>query len=572
VGAGTKKRSAVGGSTDIQWQLYPAQPELSAKIADYFGCHPLTSQLMLNRSIKTSDDARHFLNQTWLDWPLLPNQHELMAAIQTLIDNQAFVCVYGDYDVDGVTSTAILVDMLRSVGCTVDYIAPHRFNDGYGLNSKRMPSIAHKNYDALITIDCGISNAAEIQELLSMHPNVTVLIIDHHKCPAQLPNATAIVNPQLAEEHHPARHLCSAALLDYLFRTTPIKGIDPDNYSDLTAIALIADVMPLVGLNRHYVAKGLNAIQTHPRQAILELCINAKINHAGITSHDIAFGIGPRLNAPGRLGDPQPVVNMLLNKNSTEIQVQANAIEQLNLKRRSIGEKIQYDIDAQLASDPQVHNGIVCSGQFWHMGVIGINASRLVNQYHKPAIVIGFDTDTARGSARSVPGVNIYNIIRECSAFLTHFGGHSQAAGFSLKPENIVAFKQTFLDKCNGISLTQIQQKMVIDAEILFSTITLAFITELSKLEPHGEANPKPLFYAKARLIDSKKVGKTQAHLKCRFEQNGTILDAIGFNLAHVIEHIPGQHVALAFHVSKNEFRGSVTPQLELIDIKPYEH
>ena len=527
---------------------------------------------MLNRSIHTIKEAEHFMNQTWDHWEPLPNQQQLMAHIQTLIDDQSAICVYGDYDVDGVTSTAMLVDILRTAGCQVDYISPHRFNDGYGLNMNRMNEIAQKNYDALITLDCGISNHKEIDHLKSQHPNIIVLIIDHHKCPETLPNASAIVNPQLANDKHPARYLCSAALVDYLFRTTPISSINPDKYADLTSIGVIADVMPLTNLNRWYVKKGLHAIQTSPRTAILELCINAKVDHQNITSRDIGFGIGPRLNAPGRLGDPRPVVELLLSTDNESIKNQAQHIETLNLKRRSIGEKIQQDINHQLSNEPNLNdqNGIICSGQFWHMGIIGINASRLVNQYHKPAIVIGFDSDTARGSARSIPGVNIYNIISKCANTLTHFGGHSQAAGFSLDPKNIIAFKNEFIHHCQAID--KVAPKKIIDSTLNLTNITLELIDELKILEPHGEGNPPPTFFTTANLVDAKKVGKTKAHLKCRIEQNGTIIDGIGFNLATAITNINSQKIQMIFHISKNEFRGKLTPQVEIIDIKQYDH
>lgn len=532
----------------------------------------MIGQLMLNRSIQTIKEAEHFMHQTWDDWPTLPHQDKFIEHVTTLIEKKAAICVYGDYDVDGVTSTAMMVDMLRQAGARVDYISPHRFNDGYGLNIHRMNEIAKKKYDALITVDCGVSNAKEIQQLKSIRPNITILILDHHKCPAELPNADAIVNPQLADETHPARHLCSAALIDYIFRTTPIADIDPSQYIDLAAIGLVADVMPLTKLNRWYVKKGLDEIKTNPRPAILELCINAKVNHQAITTKDIGFGIGPRLNAPGRLGDPRPVVELLLTTDPHQIREKVTMIETLNKNRRSIGEKIQKDIEEQLKANNNItnQNGIVCSGQFWHMGVIGINASKLVNKYNKPAIVIGFDTDIARGSARSIPGVNIYNIIKKCANTLDHFGGHSQAAGFSLNPNQIVAFKEAFMTHCEDINTTQ--PALVLDAQINLHQISLSFIDELEQLEPHGEGNPKPVFYAMAQLLDAKKVGKTQAHLKCRFEQDGRIIDGIGFNLADRIKSITNPQVQIAFQVSKNEFNGRITPQLEIIDIKEYGH
>ncbi len=552
------------------WQLYPKQQPLSEKIAAYLNCLPIIGQLLLNRSIRSIEEAEHFINQTWTKWDQLPNQPKLMAHIKTLIKAKASICVYGDYDVDGVTSTAMMVNILKHAGCNVDFISPHRFNDGYGLNMHRMHEIARKKYDACITVDCGISNHAEITELKSQCPAMIVLIIDHHKCPETLPPADAIVNPQLADENHPARHLCTAALIDYLFRTSPIADIDPDMHVDFCALGLISDVMPLTKLNRWYVKKGLDAIKTNPRPAILELCIQAKVNHETITTRDVGFGLGPRLNAPGRLGDPRPVVELLLSTDTISIRSQIKEIEKLNNKRRNIGEKIQKDIENQLSAEPEIgsQKGIICAGQYWHMGVIGINASKLVNKFHKPAIVIGFDGDIARGSARSIPGVNIYKIIQKCDAVLDRFGGHSQAAGFSLKPQNIIEFKKEFIKHCNELNDESTTPRMVIDAELPLNEISLSLIDELSQLEPFGEANPQPVFYTSANLIDAKKVGKTSAHLKCRFEQNGTIMDGIGFNLADALHKITAQKTNIAFTVSKNDFNGKVTPQVELIEIK----
>ena len=414
-----------------------------------------------------------------------------------------------------------------------------------------------------------ISNKNEIDELKLLQPSIIILIIDHHKCPEELPNATVIINPQLANENHPARHLCTAGIIDYLFRATPIENVDINQYIDLVAIGLIADVMPLINLNRWYVTKGIESIKQKPRQSILELCINAKVHHETITCKDIAFGIAPRLNAAGRLGDPTIAVKTLLETQSNELENTVNELERINTKRKTIGESIQQDINKQLESTNNSNSGIICSGQFWHMGIIGINAARIVEKYHKPAIVIGFDDTSARGSARSIPNINIYNIIKECSDFLNHFGGHSQAAGFSLEPKNINAFKTLFINKCNEqINQTQLKKQITIDAKISLKLITLNFIDELLKLEPFGESNPQPVFIANATMLEAKKVGKLQNHLKCRFEENGAIIDGIGFNLANKLSEINNQQIQIIFHISKNNFNGKITPQLEIIDIK----
>jgi single-stranded-DNA-specific exonuclease len=556
------------------WEVFEAN-DLSHKIATHLRCLPIVAQLMLNRQVATVHDAQSFLTDTWDEWPLLPNQSELMAHIQALVDHQAAICVYGDYDVDGVTSTAILVTILRQLGCRVDYIAPHRFTDGYGLNPNRMIGIAERGYDALITVDCGVSNYQEIEALKQMAPTMVVLIIDHHKCPATLPKADAIVNPQLAEPDHPARHLCAAALVDYLFRTSPIAGADVDDYADLVAIGLVADVMPLTRLNRWYVKRGLARIQSQPREALRSLCITAGINTQHATAQTIGFGIGPRLNAPGRLGDPKPVVEWLLSTDPTRVNALVRDIEAMNLKRRSIGDTIQADIDNQLAEDPTeiTHKGLFLSGQYWHMGIIGINASRLVNRYNKPVVIVAFDGDMARGSARSVPGVNMYAILKECSQYLTHFGGHSQAAGFSLHAGNIPAFKQAYREACDrAMDHSDSLQRLRIDAILPLSQVSLDFIDAIDQLAPFGEGNPQPLFYADATMVEARSVGQKKNHIKFRFTQDTAVMDGIGFDMADRVSAIRTQRVWVAFHVSKNDFGGQLTPQLQVIDIKAHEH
>ena len=285
-------------SQNKTWQIYPNQDTIAKKISTILNCSSVIAHILLNRSIKNISQASLFLTKQWHDFPLLPNQKELISTLKQLINKNAAFCVYGDYDVDGVTSTAMMVSILRQCNCKVDFISPHRFNDGYGLNLHRIKEIAKKNYDALITLDCGSTNYIEIDELKKLAPSITVLIIDHHKCNHTLPNADVIVNTQLSEEDHPARHLCTAALIDYIFRTTPIDGIDIDKFIDLVAIGLIADVMPLVNLNRWYVNLGLNQIKENPRKAILELCISAKVNHQTITSHDIGFSISNDIAQP----------------------------------------------------------------------------------------------------------------------------------------------------------------------------------------------------------------------------------------------------------------------------------
>ena len=553
-----------------RWQIFPNQTTIANKIAETLHCLPIIGQLLLNRNVKNITEASQFLNPNWTHFPKLPNQDLFIKEFTNLVNNKAAICVYGDYDADGVTSLTIMVDILKKLGCNVAYIAPHRLNDGYGLNNHRMEEVARKKFDALITLDCGISNKKEIDLLQSLNPSIKVLIIDHHKCPETLPNADAIINPQLAETTHPARNLCTAGIIDYIFRSSPIDDINIDEYEDLVAIGLIADVMPLTQLNRWYVKKGLESIQKNPRKAILELCINAKTHTESITCKDIAFGIAPRLNAAGRLGDPTIAVKTLLEESPEKLAEFTKELEKINTKRKTIGESIQKDINKQLDDqDSSMNTGIICSGQFWHMGIIGINAARIVDKYHKPAIVIGFNDDIARGSARSIPNVNIYNIIKECSDNLEHFGGHPQAAGFSLKPTNITAFKKQFIEKCNeSINQDNLTKRIIIDAAINLKDITLNFIDELAKLEPYGEANPQPTFTASVNLIEAKKVGQKQNHLKCRFEQDGSITDGIGFNLAHKLEFINQQQVNILFTVSKNNFNGKITPQIELIDIQ----
>lgn len=555
--------------TDTIWQVYPQQQALAAKIGRHFHCSPIIGQLLLNRSIQTVSDAQAFLDRSWTAFPELPNQALFLSYFYDLIDHRTPICVYGDYDADGVTAISMMVQIIQSLGGIVDFIAPHRFNDGYGLNLNRMHEIARKKYGALITLDCGVSNRHEIDALKQLSPTIRVLMIDHHRCPDILPAADCIVNPQLAPSSHPARNLCTAALIDYIFRQSNNPSICMDDYCDLVAIGLVCDVMPLLGLNRWYVHRGIAHIRQTPRPSILELCVRARIHHSKLTAHDIGFSIGPRLNAAGRLGDPTPAVDFLCETDRHAVSAKGAVLDQLNMKRRSIGASIQTAIDSVINADTvKGTKGISCAGEFWHMGIIGINAARVVGKYHKPTVIIGYTDGIARGSARSIPGVNMHQILTECQDYLTHFGGHAQAAGFSLLPKNIPAFQKKYASVCQTmVSDKDLIPSQTVDQHIHLRDITIDFIESLSVLEPFGEGNPRPTFMATVRILEAKKVGQTGAHLKLRLEQDACIIDGIGFNLAHLIERCHHQAHCM-FYVSINAFNGQLMPQIECIDIQ----
>ncbi len=560
-----------------RWHLYPPQPALSEKISHHLTLDPVIAQLLLNRGIRSLDQASSFLQPENLGSPNFPEDVLIAASelVREAIEKQTLIFVYGDYDVDGMTSTAIMTSMLKRLGARVHFMIPNRFLDGYGLSKRALEMVRQEGAGLLITLDCGISNAKEI-DLLKADTDCKVLILDHHTVPDRQPNAEAILNPKFLAEDHALSGLCTAGIVYkfWEFYCQYFKlDVTPDRHLDLVALGTVADVAPLVQENRRLTLLGLTSLSARKRVGIRTLLEVAKFTHKTVSPRDIGFTIAPRLNAAGRLGDAKICVELMMTEDETEALRLATMLQQLNEDRRFYCDQLLTEALQQAEQIPGLadHRVIVLHAEGWHPGIIGIIASRIVETYSRPAVIISVEDGLARGSARSIGDVNIYEILKECQPFFSSFGGHKAAAGFSLVPDKIEAFKAHLISvAAEKVSQTDLMPVLDLECELDPKQLTLSLATSLQTLEPYGAENPVPLFYTRSlKAIDFKTVGNGK-HLKVTFTDaaRSVVIDAIGFGLHDKLQLLYNPQVELAFSLEINTWLGRESPQLVLVDIK----
>lgn len=570
--------------SDRRWQIYPEHRSLAEKIALKLRKSPLLAQVLLNRKLHSLEDMLFFIGQIFTDSSepshtmMHPDMDRLTEAAQLVhghIQKQSKILIYGDYDVDGVTSTTLLTWALREVGATVDYHIPHRFTEGYGLSTKILDKLKQNQYGLLITLDCGISNELEIRTFKEALP-IDVLIMDHHTIPDVLPPADAIINPKFLSPDHPNYHLCSAGIAYQFmafYRHYYKLDFPLEDHLDLVALGTIADVAPLTGNNRLLTQKGLDILSRKGRAGLFELLDIAGHKKEAVSVRDVGFTIAPRLNAAGRLEHGKIGVELLLASDTRLCRDLAWQLQKTNEKRQLICATILDDAVAKAEAefDPETDKILVLSGNNWHAGVIGITASQLVRKWARPVVLIAHDGQHGRGSARSVGGVNIYRYLKQASHLLEEFGGHKEAAGFSILADRISEFKTVLRGLCNDqITIEELLPVLEIDAKVAATELTLELAQELAALEPFGSANPTPIFYTdELRAVDFKTVGNGN-HLKMTLTdaKNKVAIDAIGFDLSSKIELLYKDHLELAFNLDINQWLGKESLQLQILDIK----
>ncbi len=564
---------------EIEWFVYPESRDLSLKLSHRIGKHPLLGQLLLNRNLRSVSEVTHFLTPH----PVADISGEMERQFQAAIDRidahikaGSKMLVYGDYDVDGMTSTSMMVEFLRGKSrypTDILYYIPERFKEGYGLSPMTLQTIEECRPKLVITLDCGVTNVSEVQWLRDK--GMEVVIFDHHTMPDSLPPAQAILTPKWVDERHPLAHLCTAGLVyTWIEYYTQVKAEEEDvrRYLDLAAVGTIADIVPVIGQNRWMVREGLKEVAKRQRPGLSLLLEMAGIN-GPVSDRDIAFGIAPRLNAPGRLSDPKISVELLTSATKERAFPWAEQIQKLNEHRRKIGQWILENAEEKIAADPSIadHHILILHAADWHPGVIGIIASQLSNKYARPTVLISGEGDGCRGSVRSIEGVNVYQILKQASDFFLKFGGHAQAAGFSMAEDRIPGFKHA----CEKVALQDIKRevlvpKLTIDCKVSPAELNRTFIEEIESLAPFGCGNPKPVFYTnQLTAVDFRTVGNG-THLKATFADadRQCVIDGIGFGIAEKMSLLYKDQVELAFCLELNEWNGQTKPQLQLVDIK----
>lgn len=562
--------------TNNRWQIFPQNTDLAQKIADKMNINPIIAQILMNRKIQSLDLAQQFLTPKLNTTPVF-DSNELLKCV-TLIDEaiqqKTKILIYGDYDVDGITSISLMLNFFRTRSAAIEFYIPNRFSEGYGLSDRAVNYIEANRIGLVITVDCGISNTNEIKRIKE-RTQAKVIVMDHHSIPDILPNADAIINSKFLPENHPSYFLCAAGVvykfLEFYCQYNKIE-YDLTQDLDLVAIATIADVMPLIGENRVWVKKGLDVLAKRNRLGLRTLLEVVGLKTAAISVRDVGFMIAPYLNAAGRLETAHIGVELLTATRYESAESLALQLKHINETRQQIGAMILKEAEGQAGqqSDSKI---IVLYGHDWHAGVIGITASQLARKFTKPVIMMsGIPNTTCRGSARTYAGINIYQLLKTGIHFFQDFGGHKEAAGFSIDYHQISHFKKFMVEKSHQmIEPAHLNPVLEVDCMINPTDITLDFAKDLFRLAPFGEKNPHPLFYSnKLHPIDFRCVGNTQKHLKVSFtdETGRLMIDGIGFDLGNKLPLLYQPNVEFVFNIDINEWKGTALPQLKLVDIK----
>ena len=477
--------------------------------------------------------------------------------IKKAILEKETITIVGDYGVDGVISTTIMLDFFNSMGVKVNHIIPNRFEHGYGLSTKIVDLI---NEGLVITVDNGIS--AYEASIKLKEKNIDLIITDHHTVGDKIPLALAIINPKQADCNFEFKEICGAQVAWYLCAAIKKEmnlNVNMSNFLDLLCVAIIADIMPMTALNYTIVKQGLKKIKTSSREAFKKL--NEIMPKEIFVSDDIGFFIAPKLNSAGRMDDASIALSFLLSKNSNAANESLLLLEELNNYRKTLQEEISKKAEAKTDKD---YNAVVVWGENWHEGVIGIVASKLSNSHKKPAFIFSIHNGIAKGSARANANINLYDIITKASHLLLGFGGHKNAAGLSLKAENLEEFKE-IINKELENSKEDLHIEPTTLGELDVSSVDLEFLSIIEQFEPYGLENHRPIFkISNTSLVKYDLIGRDKNHLKLTLNSDGVIFEALKFNDSNI--NI-STNLNLIVSIAKNEFRGEITPQFLIQDI-----
>lgn len=560
-----------------EWVYNEVSGEKIQKLSKQVGISSLMAKVFLNRRIDDVNYISRFLNPSMKDMHdpyLLKDMSNAVERIIKAIENREKIIVYGDYDVDGTTSTSILTDFLKTQNAAVDFYIPDRVDEGYGLSIAAIDKIKQTDVALIITVDCGITAIDEVKYIRDN--NIDVVITDHHQCKEVLPEGQAVVNPCRPDCTYPFKHLAGVGVAYKLVQALCIKlglGDYHKKYLDLVALGTVADVVPLVDENRVIVKYGLEKIENTENIGLRALVENSGLKDKAISSFGISFVLAPRINAAGRIGDAGRAVKLLTTDNEEDALSIALQLNEENKYRQDtelgILQQVIYTIQTEI--DLNKDKVIVVDGDGWHHGIIGIVASKITERYYRPCILINNEEGVGKGSGRSIEGFNIFNALNYCKDLLEKFGGHELAAGLTLKTENIPEFRRMinqyadeFLDPYYLIP------KLNIDVCINKDDISLENIKELDLLAPFGSGNPGPVFaYNGLKVSDIRTVGENK-HLKLKLEDEGVYLDAIGFNMgSYAAELNSNKFVEVACTLEINTWNSVEKAQLNIKDIRP---
>jgi len=552
-----------------RWSVGTPDPAYVRELTERFGIRPLLAALLAARG-HTAEEAAFFLSDelAFHDPMLLSGMPEAVERIRRAIRDKEKLLIYGDYDADGVSSTSLLVRLFRMLDADFLFRVPHRVRDGYGLHTHYLEEARRDGVTLVVTVDTGITAVEQAEAAKTL--GLDLIVTDHHEPPEALPDALAVVNPKRADCAYPFKGLAGVGVAFKLAHA--LLGRVPEELAAWAALGTIADLMPLVGENRAIVKLGLRQLRTEPPVGFAALFRVAGVERQEVSANTIGFGLAPRINAAGRLESADDAVKLLIGDDPVEADAIARRMDALNRERQKMVETAAAEAIELVESAGGPGDGIVVASERWNPGIIGIVASRLVETYYRPTVVIAVDADSGvgKGSARAIPGFHLYDALKTCEPLFEHFGGHESAAGLSIRIDNLDAFVEAFRTEASSRLTDELKIPVThVDAELELSDITIDAIQELEKLAPYGMAHPAPKFAVKRATVgEAAVIGKDKRHAKFRLEGNGNRIEAVGFGIGDAVRRVaPGSKLSLVGELSVNEWNGRKSPQIIVKDI-----
>ena len=555
-----------------KWEIYQTNEEKVEKLQEKYKLNRLLSTLLTNRGITEEAEITKFLNPKRSDFydPFgMPDMEKAAERILKAIKDKEQIIIYGDYDVDGITSVTVLKSFLEERGIQVNVYIPNRLNEGYGLNKTAMEEIAKQGNKLMITVDCGITAVDEVEYAKTF--GIETIVTDHHEPAEELPKAIAVVDAKRKDNKYECRNLAGVGVVFKLIQALSIKlGLDQKEYLkylDIVCVGTISDIVPLTDENRVIVKLGLKLVEQTKNlglKEILQSCGYSKIN-----STTISFGVAPRINACGRMGHQEEALNLLLSKDGNEVKELTQKINEYNKTRQEIEKNIYNEAVEQIEKEGlDTKNTIVVSGKGWHHGVIGIVSSKITELYFKPSILLCEEDGECKGSGRSIPGFDLHEALMECNDTIDKFGGHAMAVGININKEKVEEFKEEFEKIAKEKEVDKIIPILNLDAEIKLDDVNKEMVDSLKELEPFGEDNKMPIFAFRNLKIDSIRSLSDGKHLRLSVKDNKNIINAIGFNMGTLVDtYRIGDRVDIAGNLEINSFNGVDSIQINIKDI-----
>ena len=551
------------------WKIKEVNQDLESKLSKELGVSRILSRLLINRGITTKNKAEKFLHPSLdnlIDPFLLPGIKKAVERIRKAKEKKEKILIYGDYDVDGITAVCLCLIVLKELGLNVDFHIPERLTEGYGLSKEAIRLAQAENVNLIITVDCGITNSEEV--LFARGLGIDIIITDHHLPEdGKKPESLVTIDPMVGECPEELKHLAGVGVAYKLMQALTNDNLN--QHLDLVALGTIADLVPLTGENRIFAKEGLKIIKEAKKEGIKELLNVSKLTDKEINSYHIGFLLGPRINAAGRVASAKKAVELLLTKSSEKANTIAQELDQQNQERRKIQKKIFEEACALIKKEKMDSNySIVLVREGWHPGVAGIVASKVVEKFYRPTIILCLEKGIAKGSGRSIENFHLFHAVKKCKDLLLSCGGHKLAIGLTLKAENVPQFKKRLEEEAKkSLSEDDFRKKINIDSLLSFSEISHSFLDDLKKLAPFGRGNSRPVF-ASQNLKVGKFLRKNSQHLFCWLAEKGNYLEAAGFGMAKTINLSQDDVVDIAYYPQINDWQGMNRIQLNLKDIK----